>query len=175
MPRIEFIPADVRVHREELVEINVEYVSWVLAEMAKLFEVPADRILGMSASDYVPTVIDKLCGASPPVGVFYLVKVDDRLAGMGGLRSLGEANAEIKRIYFRPQFRGQRLGEQVLQRLLTDAKSFGYRSAVLDSALFMRSAHRLYESNGFVDRPAYDGVEVPGEYRSRWRFMERAL
>lgn len=175
MSRIEFIPADLRLHRGELLELNVEYVSWVLAEIEKLFHVPAEQILGMSAAEYVPTVLDKLCGASPPAGVFYLVMADRRLAGMGGLRSLGEVNAEIKRIYCRQEFRGQGIGEQVLQRLLSDARAFGYKAAVLDSALFMKSAHRLYEGAGFVDRPAYEGVEVPIEFQARWRFMERPL
>src|SRR5947207_2073212 len=113
MRGIEFICADIAVHRGDLIELNVEYVSWVLAGIAKLFAVPADQILGMSAAEYVPTVIDKLCGASPPTGVFYLVRVDGRLAGMGGLRSLGKVDAEIKRIFFRPEFRGQRLGEHL--------------------------------------------------------------
>ena len=164
-----------RAHREQLVDINVEYVSWVLAGVEKLFAVPADHIVGMSAAEYVAMVIDKLCGAVPPSGVFYLVMVDDRLAGMGGLRSLGEGTAEVKRVYIRPDFRGQRLGQQVLERLLGDGKSFGYRTAVLDTAPFMTAAHRLYESNGFVDRSPYEGVEVPAEFHARWRFMERAL
>jgi GNAT superfamily N-acetyltransferase len=175
MSGVEFIQASLVADRAALLELNVEYVSWVLAEMEKLFAVPADHIVGMPAREYVPTVIDKLCGISPPLGVFYLVTVDNRLAGMGGLRSVTEAEAEIKRLYIRPAFRGQRLGQEVLLRLLADAKAFGYRNAVLDSALFMKSAHRLYESNGFVDRSAYEGVEVPAQFRTCWRFMERAL
>ena len=175
MSRIEFIPVDIGVHRDELVQLNVEYMSWVLAEMEKLFAVPAGQILGMPAADYVPTVVDKLCGATPPLGVFYLVTVDERIAGMGGLRSLGEVGGEIKRIYCRPEFRGQGIGKQVLQRLLSDAKAFGYKNAVLDSALFMKSAHRLYESAGFVDRSPYEGAEVPVQFQKSWRFMERSL
>lgn len=175
MPQTEFIPANVRDHRDELVELNVEYMSWVFREVEKLFDVPADQILGMPAREYVPMVIDKVCGEPPPTGVFYLVKVDDKLAGMGGLRSLGGGIAEIKRIYFRPEFRGLGLGDVMLKRLLTDAKGFGYRRACLDTALFMKAAHRLYEDHDFVDCPAYDGVEVPSAFHTRWRFMERAL
>jgi len=94
---------------------------------------------------------------------------------MGGLRSLDEVTAEIKRIYILPKYRAHKLGERVLQRLLADAKTFGYRTAVLDTAPFMTSAHSLYERNGFVDRPAYAGVEVPAEFQTQWRFMERPL
>jgi GNAT superfamily N-acetyltransferase len=175
MPSIEFIHANIRDHRVELIELNVEYMSWVLEGIEGLFGVPADQVLGMPAGEYVPTTIDKLCGAVPPNGVFYLVNVDGHLAGMGGLRSLSKADAEIKRIFFRPVFRGQKLGEQMLKRLLVDAAAFGYRNAVLDTAPFMKSAHRLYERNGFVDRPAYEGVEVPAKFLTRWRFMQRAL
>ncbi len=67
------------------------------------------------------------------------------------------------------------MGELTLARLLTDARAFGYRSICLDTGLFMKSAHRLYENNGFSDCAAYEGVEVPPEFHSRWRFMERKL
>jgi len=58
----------------------------------------------MPAYEYVPKVIDKVCGSRPPKGIFYLVKVDGELAGMGGIRYVRENVCEIKRIYFRPHF-----------------------------------------------------------------------
>ncbi len=99
----------------------------------------------------------------------------NQLAGMGGLRRLGPGVAELKRLYIRPQFRGHGLGELLLRRVLGDARAFGYERACLDTALFMRSAHRLYENHGFVDCPAYAGTEVPPAFQARWRFMTRAL
>ena len=175
MPKHEFIAANIASHRDELIQLNVEYLSWVFTGIEDLFGVPADQIVGMSASEYVPSVIDKVCGDPPPKGIFYLVNVDNKLAGMGGVRFLRTGVAEIKRIYFRPEFRGMKLGELMLSRLLADAGAFGYQSVCLDTALFMKSAHRLYETNGFSDCPAYEGVEVPSEFHGRWRFMERAL
>jgi GNAT superfamily N-acetyltransferase len=175
MPNHEFIPANVACHRDELIQLNVEYLSWVFNGIEELFGVPADQVVGMPASEYVSSVIEKVCGDPPPKGVFYLVRVDDKLAGMGGLRFLRTGVVEIKRIYFRPEFRGMKLGERMLGRLLADAGAFGYQSVCLDTALFMKSAHRLYETNGFSDCTAYEGVEVPSEFHSRWRFMQRAL
>ena len=175
LPGARFTVADARTHRSELVELNVEYMSWVFAELESAFNMSDRDIVGMPASEYIPTVIDKVCGDPPPKGVFYLVTVEGALAGMGGLRSLGNGVAEAKRIYFRPQFRGMKLGDLMLKRLLSDARDFGYQKVCLDSAPFMRSAHRIYESNGFVDRPAYEGSEVPPALRARWHFMERAL
>ena len=171
----EFIAANVQLHRKQLIELNVEYLSWVFERIEAFFAIPADEVVGMPAADYVPTVIDKVCGDPPPKGIFYLVTVDGALAGMGGLRALGANTAEIKRIYFRPAFRGMQLGERMLQRLLADAKSFGYERACLDTGPFMTSAHRLYEAQGFSDCSAYDGAEVPAEFHARWRFMERGL
>lgn len=123
----------------------------------------------------MPTVIDKVCGDLPPNGVSYLVTVDGQMAGIGGLRSLSAGVAEVKRIYCRPQFRGMKLGEQTLQRLLGDATAFGYHSVYLETAPFMSAAHHLYEENGFTDCAAYEGVEVPPEFHPRWRFMRRSL
>jgi GNAT superfamily N-acetyltransferase len=170
-----FTVADILVHREALIALNVEYVSWVFAGVGQLFDVPADQIVGLPACAYVPTVIDKVCGDAPPKGIFYLVSIGEQLAGMGGLRSLGNGVAEIKRLYIRPEFRGRQLGDELLKRLLADAKAFGYQKACLDTGLFMLSAHRLYENNGFVDCPVYEGIEVPPEFRSRWRYMARGL
>ena len=175
MPQTTFIVADARTHRDELIELNVEYMSWVFAEREKVFDASTDGIVGMSAREYVPTVIDKVCGDPPPKGIFYIVKRGDHLAGMGGLRSLGPGVAEVKRIYFRPACRGMGLGEEMLQRLLADARAFGYERACLDTALFMTSAHRVYERNGFVDCSPYEGTEVPAQFHARWRFMERML
>lgn len=175
MPTYEFFAANIASHKDELVQLNVEYLSWVFAGIEDLFGVPADQVVGMAVSEYVASVIDKVCGDPPPRGIFYLATVDEKLAGMGGLRFLRTGVAEIKRIYFRPEFRGMKLGERMLSRLLTDAKAFGYQSVCLDTALFMKSAHRLYEVNGFSDCSVYEGVEVPSEFHSRWRFMERSL
>jgi GNAT superfamily N-acetyltransferase len=175
MQNPEFIAANVEAHKDSLIQLNVEYLSWVFEGIEAFFGVPADQIVGMPANEYVPTVIEKVCGDPPPKGVFYLVRVNDKLAGMGGLRFLRTGVAEIKRVFFRPEFRGMRLGERMLGRLLTDAKAFGYQTVCLDTAPFMKSAHRLYETNGFSDCSPYDGAEVPSEYHSRWRFMERTL
>lgn len=170
-----FILADPVMHREALLRINVEYMTWVTAEIGKSFGASAATLNGMPVAEYVASVIDKVCGDAPPRGVFYLVEHDGALAGMGGLRRVRDGVAEVKRVYVRPTQRGKQLGEAILQRVLDDATAFGYRSIVLDTAPFMQSAQRLYESVGFVDRPPYAETEVPPELHGAWRFMERVL
>lgn len=171
----EFMPTDPVVHRAELLDLNVEYMQWVLAGIESAFGTPPQQVLGQPVADYVAAKIDSVCGAPPPQGVFYLVRLHGELAGMGGLRRVRDGVAELKRVYVRPGSRGARLGAAIVERLLQDARAFGYAEVWLDSAPFMAAAHRLYQAAGFTDREPYDETEVPPELRKRWRFMARAL
>nr|MDP9125795.1 GNAT family N-acetyltransferase [Pseudomonadota bacterium] len=131
-------------------------------------------ILGTEVADYVPTVIDKVCGDPPPRGVFYLVEEAGALLAMGGLRRSEDGIAELKRVYVRPAGRGRRLGEAIARQLVNDASAFGYRRVRLDTLPFMRSAQALYVAMGFVDCPPYP-VEMPEVFRAHIRYMELAL
>ena len=166
--------ADPVADRQALLDINIEYVSWVFAEIEQSFGVPARDILGMEVADYVPTVIDKVCGDPPPRGVFYLVEDAGQTVAMGGLRWSEDGVAELKRVYVRPSGRGRSLGEAIVRRLLADARSFGYRTIRLDTTPFMKSAQALYESLGFVDCAPYP-VEMPPAFQGQLRFMELTL
>ncbi|GLZ02894.1 hypothetical protein Acsp03_03610 [Actinomadura sp. NBRC 104412] len=79
---------------------------------------------------------------------------------MGALKPVDETVAEIKRMYVRPQARGQGIGRAILEILLADARTIGYEVARLETATFMREAHALYRSVGFADRPMFDGNEA---------------
>ncbi len=162
-------------HRAELLELNIEYVTWVMDGIEKTMGAKAADVLGATVPEYIAATLEKVAGDAPPRGVFYIVEVDGKLAGMGGLRCLQPGLAEIKRLYVRPACRGLKLGGTILARLLEDAKAFGYQRVVLDTASFMDSAQHLYEAMGFVDCPVYEGVEVPVAFQENWRFMECSL
>ena len=170
-----FILAQIVNHRDAVHALNLEYMEWVFAELTQITGLTAPEMLGMELPDYVAAMTDKVCSQVPPVGAFYLVELDGHIVGMGGLRSHTLGVAEVKRIYVRPSHRGQQLGRQLLQRLLDDAKAFGYQRVVLDSAPFMQAAHRVYEDLGFRTRGPYENTEVPPELHAMWRFMELTL
>jgi GNAT superfamily N-acetyltransferase len=172
---ITFEPADARRDHAVLTELNVEYLEWLDVNIQRDFELSLPSLLGQPIEEYVTATLDKLCAPEPPEGVFYVVRRDGEVAGMGGVRGTGVGVSEMKRVFVRPDQRGGGLGITIVRRLISDATSFGYESMRLDSGPFMTSAHRLYESEGFRDRPIYDHAEVPSELHHHWRFMERSL
>ena len=172
---IRFEPADARRDRAVLTELNIEYLDWLDANIQRDFGISLPPLLGQPIPDYVAATLDKLCDAEPPEGVFYTVHRDGRVVGMGGVRRTIDGASEMKRVFVRPDQRGGGLGITIVRRLIADAESYGYTSMRLDSGPFMTSAHRLYEAEGFQDRPIYDGAEVPSELHHNWRFMERSL
>jgi len=173
---VQFIPVDLRVHRSQLIDLNVEYMSWVAKEASEHFKIDIFAAVGTSVQEYVTSTIERLCSAcAPPQGVYYLVKVEDVVIGMGALRRVRENVGEIKRMYIRPAYRGRGYGKALLHQLLRKAKEYGYHSIYLDSGRFMTAAHGLYRSFGFVERGEYPETEVPQPIRSHWIFMEKTL
>lgn len=170
-----FVTADLTQHRDILMRFNVDYVNWIGANVSEYFGLELADLLSMPISDYVAGALDKLCGETPPVGIFYLVFDGDVAVGMGGLRQVSVGICEIKRIYVPKSSRGLGVGERTLQRLMSDARTFGYKSVILETGPFMVSAHRLYKAAGFVDIPPYFEAEVPHELRHDWRFMRCEL
>jgi len=171
----EFVRADLKLHRELLIQFNIEYLRWIDDSVQEHFGLSLPGLLGMPVADYVHDSLDKLCEGTPPNGVVYVVFHGDAAVGMGGLRRIREGVGEIKRIYVSGASRGGGIGAKILDRLVSDAKSFGYQELLLDTGPFMTSAHRLYEAAGFADVPPYTEAEVPDALRHNWRFMQCGL
>ena len=79
-----------------------------------------------------------------------LARVDDAPAAALGLKRLSETECELKRLYCRDAFRGLRLGQQLVAKLIETARTRGYRAIRLDTHASMGPAIRLYESFGFL-------------------------
>jgi Sortase and related acyltransferases len=95
-----------------------------------------------------------------PGGRLLLARAGEDAVGVAALKPVDPATAEIKRMYVRPLARGRGVARALLQRLVEDARSEGYRTARLESLHFMTEAHALYRSFGFVDTKVFEGSEA---------------
>jgi ribosomal protein S18 acetylase RimI-like enzyme len=68
----------------------------------------------------------------------------------------------MKRLYLRPQARGQHLGRRLVLALCDAARAAGHGQICLDTLPTMASAQGLYRSMGFEEIDAYVFNPVPG-------------
>ena len=78
---------------------------------------------------------------APPQGRLYLAYVDGQLAGCIALRRFEENHCEMKRLYLRPQFRGQNMGKKLAEKVIGDARQIGYSQMCLDTLPQIGRAH----------------------------------
>lgn len=82
--------------------------------------------------------------------VLFLARVNLAPAGVIALKRLGPQECEVKRLYVREAFRGLKLGERLVERLIAEARARNYTLMRLDTHASMGHAIRLYESFGFL-------------------------
>jgi putative acetyltransferase len=80
-----------------------------------------------------------------------------KAVGMGALKLHGEGLGEVKRMYTVPEVRGQRVGRQLLERIVALALEGGLSVVMLETGTGdgMAEAHRLYTRYGFTPRGAF--------------------
>lgn len=104
---------------------------------------------------------------APPAGRLLLALQESsegpgEAAGCAALRKFDQGACEMKRLYVRPAFRGAGAGRELVNELISEARSIGYRRMLLDTLPSMKEAHELYRSLGFREIPSYQESPVPG-------------
>jgi len=79
-------------------------------------------------------------------------------AGIAPLREGPRGYCELQKMYFLPDARGKGLGNQMIQKCLTQAKSYGYTDCYIETMPNMIYAQKLYKKWGFtyIDHPLGD-------------------
>ena len=155
-----------RTDDDAVTALMVEYLAWAHDRLRSEYgvtEPPADPGLERS----------KLIQYRRPRGLLLLAEVQGEAAGVGALRWLDDAVAEVKRMYVRPSSRGAHVGSALLDRLLDETTVRQATTVRLDTVRFMADAQSLYRSRGFEERPAYEGTEIPPRLQQYRLFFER--
>jgi putative acetyltransferase len=84
---------------------------------------------------------------------------DGKPAGCGAFKRFNDSHAELKRLYVKPEFRGQGIGRTILHELENWAREYRYTVAILETGNKQSEANDLYKSTN------YKIIENFGPYR----------
>lgn len=90
-----------------------------------------------------------------PSGGLLLAFCDNLPVGCVGVRRLDDNIAELKRMYVKSEYRGLKIGVELLQQSIKLAKTLRYKKLRLDTLVNMTKAQQLYCSFGFYQIEAY--------------------
>ena len=122
--------------KSEIKELFTEYTQMLIDGDSKFKE-----YLDIQNYDAEIEHLEKKYG--PPEGRLYIAYVDSQPAGCIGLRRIDDENCEMKRLYVKPEYRGNGLGKILVERIIREAKGEGYRHMLLDTLPFLESALKL--------------------------------
>lgn len=141
---VEIIHASTPAHIAAVRELFVEYSEWVQVNLCfQGFQQELAELPGKYA---------------PPKGVLLLAVDGNDVFGCVGLRPIDETTCEMKRLYVRPAAQGQHVGERLVNAIIAEGRSLGYRSMRLDTLSDrMGKAISIYRRAGFREiAPYYD-------------------
>lgn len=92
---------------------------------------------------------------SLPYGRLYMACADTQAIGCVALRRINDAICEMKRLYVKPEFRGQKIGQLLADQIIQDAVKLKYDYMVLDTFTSLSSAVNLYKKLGFYEIEPY--------------------
>ena len=92
----------------------------------------------------------------PPAGAFVIARLDDDVAGCGGVHTIEAGVAEIKRMWIDPAWRGVGLAPRLLADLEQRAASIGHHTVRLDTNATLTIAIAMYERAGYLPIERYN-------------------
>jgi GNAT superfamily N-acetyltransferase len=135
--------------------VRIRAVSYDDPDAGKLIaEVQQEYVRRYGGVDSTPVTPEEFM---PPVGLFLLGYADGVAVSSGGWRrhdsaepGFRDGDAELKRMYVVPAYRGRGLAREMLAELERTAARAGYRRLVLETGLGQPEAIELYTSSGYT-------------------------
>ena len=139
---IEILPAETDEQIEQARKLFREYEAWFGMNLCfQNFDEEVAALPGKYAA---------------PKGRLFLAYSGETLVGCIALRKLEDGVCEMKRLFVKEDFRGQKIGIALIEKLLEEAQIIGYKKIQLDTfPPKMAKAVSLYESYGFREIPPY--------------------
>lgn len=81
--------------------------------------------------------------------------LEEKAVGCGAFKKFDEESVEIKRMFVRPETRGQGIAVEILRELENWAGELDYKFAVLETGKKQPEAIRLYRKSGYRTIPNY--------------------
>jgi len=98
-------------------------------------------------------IINSMYGS--PTGCLLLVYDNELPIACAAYRKIGEDVCELKRMYIKPDYRRNGVGQEIMNILCMRAKLNGYKLMRLDTLDTMIPAIKLYSNKGFYTIDAY--------------------
>ena len=92
---------------------------------------------------------------APPDGRLFLAEVDGMPVGCIALRRFESNRGEMKRLFVRPEYRGQGLGCALVEAVIAAARECGYEALILDTQTRLENSVALYRKLGFRETEPY--------------------
>ncbi|ASU37114.1 GNAT family N-acetyltransferase [Herbaspirillum sp. meg3] len=144
----EIRPAQFPADRDAVIELFREYIGSVSVDLGfQDYEAEFAALPGKYAA---------------PDGRLLLAWRGDRIVACVALRKINAEICEMKRVYVRPEARGEQLGRRLVARILQEAQDAGYTRICLDVLPEFAAAQHIYASFDFVETTPFTFNPVPG-------------
>ncbi|MGL4737411.1 MAG: GNAT family N-acetyltransferase [Cellulosilyticaceae bacterium] len=84
-------------------------------------------------------------------GWFQVVEDEGRIIGSVGIYKIDDEKCELRKMYLYPEYQGKKIGKQLMENALEQAKVMGFGWMLLQTSSKLVKALPLYEKYGFVD------------------------
>ncbi|MBZ0301613.1 MAG: GNAT family N-acetyltransferase [Anaerolineae bacterium] len=163
---------------QAVTEEHIRQVQALFAEYFEFIRTEVDAYL--TDPDAAPPMTgfrEELAGLpgkyAPPAGRLLLALAEDEAAGCVALCRFSEGVGELKRLWTRPPFRGQKVGRALVEAAIAEARQIGYTTLILSTVVVLKEAQSLYQTLGFERTEPY--FEGPPEMMAREVFMKLDL
>jgi GNAT superfamily N-acetyltransferase len=86
---------------------------------------------------------------STPLECVVLAYNDSEVLGCGAIKKYNKTTAEVKRMFVLPKARGKSIAMQILQQLEIWAAEINCHTMLLETAIELKPAHKLYKKAGY--------------------------